>query len=364
MKKIYTKSVLEYNKRTKKYELNEEESDWYYIDGNLAIGRCGGGDSGGGGQQTVQSVQSSEPWGPQQPFVKTGFKEVKDKFLNTNTYPQPYPNPIAVPFSPETEAAMQMQTNRSLFGSPIQAAGTQQLTNTLNGSYLNQMGDVYNNPMQQMVNNEYLAPTIRGDNLYGGPGFNAAFQAASNKIIPQIDSAFGNAGRRSSGLADVAKTQALGDAFAGLYGQNLQIQNQAAQQAQQGTNSFLDSFNKERQLGMQAALTAPQFSQLDYQDAAKLAEVGAQREALQQQNLNQNISSWDLSQNLPRSSVAQYMNLIQGNYGGTTSGSSTTTASPAGGGFSPNIMGGLGGMLMSKELGVNPIIGMLGGIGF
>jgi hypothetical protein len=48
MKKIYTKGVLEYNKRTKRYELIESESEWHYIDDNAPIAYCGG-DSGGGG---------------------------------------------------------------------------------------------------------------------------------------------------------------------------------------------------------------------------------------------------------------------------------------------------------------------------
>jgi hypothetical protein len=63
MKKIYTKGVLEYNKRTKRYELIESESEWHYIDDNAPIAYCGGDSGGGGGgSQTTQTVQKADPW--------------------------------------------------------------------------------------------------------------------------------------------------------------------------------------------------------------------------------------------------------------------------------------------------------------
>lgn len=70
--------------------------------------------------------------------------------------------------------------------------------------------------------------TARGDFLYGGPGFNQAYQAAANRILPQVNSQFARAGRSGSGLAQTAQTQALADAFAGLYGQERGLQQQAA----------------------------------------------------------------------------------------------------------------------------------------
>jgi len=89
-----------------------------------------------------------------------------------------------------------------------------------------------------------LQGTARGDFLFGGPGFNAAYQAAANKIIPQVNSQFALAGRSGSGLAQTAQTQALADAFASQYGQERGLQQQAAmaapgaaqQQAQYGIN--------------------------------------------------------------------------------------------------------------------------------
>ena len=130
---------------------------------------------------------------------------------------------------------------------------------------------------------------------------------------------------------------------------------------QQGTQLFLDNYGKERDNQIRSMFFAPQMASLDYQDFTKLAEVGAQNEALDQEKLADAIARWDYEQNARRNSVAGYMNLIQGNYGGQTSGSSTSDSS-GGGGFSPNILGGVGGLLSSSFLGINPMMGFMGGL--
>lgn len=139
-------------------------------------------------------------------------------------------------FAPEQEQAFGLQTQRALAGSPL----------------------------NQAAQNQNLA-TVRGDYLYGGPGFDAAYQAASNRIIPQVNSAFARSGRTGSGLAQTAMTGALGDAFASQYGQ-------------------------ERANQMQAAAMSPALANQDYFDIGMLQDVGAQRQAFPWQQL-QNYSS-------------------------------------------------------------------------
>jgi len=73
-----------------------------------------------------------------------------------------------------------------------------------------------------------LQGTAQGDFLFGGPGFNQAYQAAANQIIPQVNSQFARSGRSGSGLAQTAQTQALSDAFARQYGNERGLQQQAA----------------------------------------------------------------------------------------------------------------------------------------
>ncbi len=353
MKKIYTKCVFEFNEHTSSYTTNEHESEWHYVDDNAPMSYCAGGGQESGGSQSTQTVEKADPWEGQQPYLTRGFADAQKLLLDKAPAPF-YPGNTVVPFSPETNAAMDMQTNRAVNGSPIQSAGTSQLTDTLSGNYLSQIGNLYNNPVQNLVNSSVVAPTARGDYLYGGDGFNAAYDAASRKIIPQVDSAFERSGRTGSGLAQTAKTQALADAFAGQYGQERQNQLAAGQMGQEGTKTFLDSASKERDNQIRSMLFAPQMASLDYQDISKLAEVGAQKESFSQENLADQIARYDYSQNSDINNLMRYMNLVQGNYGGSSTGSSTSDLSGGGGG---------GGNFLGSTLGLLSMFGGGGGFG-
>ena len=82
------------------------------------------------------------------------------------------------------------------------------------------------NPQLQQAQQLY-GDTAAGKYLYGGEGFNAALQAAQNKIIPDVESRFARGGRLDSGLARAAEVGGIGDAFANLYGQERGLQQQA-----------------------------------------------------------------------------------------------------------------------------------------
>lgn len=74
---------------------------------------------------------------------------------------------------------------------------------------------------------ERLGETSGGKYLYGGEGFNAALEAAKNKIIPDVESRFARGGRLQSGLARTAEASGIGDAFANLYSGERRLQEEA-----------------------------------------------------------------------------------------------------------------------------------------
>lgn len=264
---------------------------------------------GGGGGGSTTTVQKADPWDKQKPYLITGFTEAENLLKQpTNQF---YPGSTVVPFSPETELALNMQTSRAIQGSPLQYASNQQLTNTLNGDY-----------------------------LYGGQGFNQAVDAATRKILPQINSTFEGAGRTGSGLAATAQTQAIADAFANQYG-------------------------NERENQMRAMFATPQIASQDYDNISKLAEVGAQRETMSQEQIAEDIARYDYDQNARKQQVSDYLNMIQGTYGGTNS-----STAQAQGGQSNSYLGALGGALQggfgAYLTGMNPLLGaglgLLGGL--
>ena len=160
----------------------------------------------------------------------------------------------AIPeFAPASLQAMGMQEERALAGSPLLPAAQEQ----------------------------NLA-TMRGDYLYGGPGFNAAFDAARRAITPQVQGAFERAGRFGGGLAQEAETRALADAFAGLYG-------------------------AERGRQMTAMGMAPAMAQADYQDIQRLAQVGEMQEARDRERLAEQAQKWYFGQEAPYQRLAAIM---------------------------------------------------------
>lgn len=312
--KIYNKLVIDLNSG----EVLEEDSFEYA--GPIAK-------AGGGGDQPQTTTQTNDPWSGQMPYLRQLFGEASrlygggapgaggasmggigyDKGAANQALQahlgtmQPWesaqfvsdPNQVnawtndwiqqhgtagagggtgaapssVIPFSPETQQALQQQTQMA------QSSPTAGL----------------------------LDATMRGDYLYGGPGFNAAYQAAANKVIPQVNSAFSGAGRSGSGLAQTSMAQGLGDIFAGQYGQ-------------------------ERGRQMQALQLAPS---VRYSDVDRLAAVGEQREGLQREYAME-----------PWQRLGQFGSLIQGNYGGTSTTSQPTYRNRAAGALGGATAGG------------------------
>ncbi len=228
---------------------------------------------GGGESQPMQSgsqttIQKADPWSGQQPYLTKGFSAAESRMLNTN--PTYFPGSTVVPYSPETLQAMDLTKQRALNGSPVTSAATNELTKTLSGDY-----------------------------LYGGDGFNAAVQAATNKAIPGVNSQFELSGRYGSGLNQEAQTRAIADAFADQYG-------------------------AERTNQQRAMMFAPQVAASEYDDYGKLAAVGAQNETMQQEQLADQVARHDFTQSVQQRQLQEYMDIINGNYG-----SETTTTGPA-----------------------------------
>lgn len=162
------------------------ERDSYEYTGPVAEAKGKGGTPG-------QTTSAYAPPAYAMPYITQQLKDVNNAF-------SPYisnPESSVAPMSADTQAGI---------GALREAAGP---------------GSVGANAQGE------INKTLNGDYLFGGPGFNAAYTAAANKIIPQVQSAFGMHGRLNGGLAQAATAGALGDAFAGLYGQERGNQMQA-----------------------------------------------------------------------------------------------------------------------------------------
>jgi hypothetical protein len=256
--------------------------------------------SGGSKSQTV----SNEPWDAQEDFLIGSGKSIytpqgQSSLAVGGLYPRAYqasfqprsffPGQTYAGMSPYTGQALQ---NAWTFGAAPSAT--------------------------EAATNRQLQGTLGGDYLFGGKGFDAAYNAAANKIIPQVSSLFSGAGRYGSGLAQQAMTSALADAFAGQYGE-------------------------ERGKQLLAAGMAPQMQGMEQQRLAAQQGVGAGYEQWAQKPISEAMQRWEFAQNEPYERLNWFNSILQpGNtysQQSTTGGGSSTAANILGGGLAGSALG-------------------------
>ncbi len=238
---------------------------------------------GGGGSQKSTGTQTviNEPAKFVAPYLTQAAKEASNLY---KTYrPEYFSGSSFVPFSPETEIALQAKTQRAMAGNPaVQAAQQQQ------------------------------EATIRGDYLTGSP----ALEQELKRIGGQVNSQFaGGGGYRSSANQEVL--------------------------ARELSDAAVRNYAGERQLQQQAAMASPAFGQQDYLDIASLGEVGAKREDLFGRQLQDQINRFYFNQEQDPAALDDYIRRITGlSDGFGTQTSSGAQPSVGGAGMASSILGG------------------------
>lgn len=226
-----------------------------------------------------------EPPSWQRPYLEQGLRGAQSIYQSGGS-------PV-VPFSQETESALQGTVARAQAGAPGVRAAQDVNTQTINGGFL-------------------------GSNPYLDQTFNRAAMQTQNQLASQ----FAGSGRNveaSEGL----RSQQLNDLATGIYG---------------------GAYDSERNRQQQAIGMATGLANQDYVDLGQLAGVGSQREGLAQEQAN-----------APGLALDQFMGRVSGNMGQTSYAPSTRnrTAGAIGGAMLGSQLGssfggwggGLGGLL-------------------
>lgn len=274
----------------------------------------GGGKGGGGGTQTTNTV--AEPWEGVRPYLKTAYANLEQ--LYGRGAPPYYPGQTVAPFAPETEGALQWQTNRALQGSPLTAAAQDQLTQTMRGDYL-----MAGNPYMQQAFNAAAAPVMRN---------------FTNSVLPGITSQFASSGRTNSGLHQ----DAINSATTGL---NEALSNMAGNMAYQ-------NFGRERDNMIRGMMFAPELANQDYTDINQLGAVGSIREQQLQRLLNADQERYNYNANANWQRTMDYIRGLNSVGGGS---SSSTTDLPQPSAFN-SVVGGV-----TSGLGILNMLSMLAG---
>jgi hypothetical protein len=238
------------------------------------------GDSRG----TQQTVNVSDPWSAQQPFLRAGFQEAANQFAMPG--PEYYPNSTVTPMSSATNQSLQRMEGRSLAGSPLLQAGQGETQKTLSGDYLRE----------------------------GNPYMQGVMDKVMSTVVPGVQSRFNMSGRSGSNAEMDTMTRAVSESIAPYaYG----------------------SYESERGRMGSAASAAPGMAAADYTDIAQQGAVGAAREAQADAELKDNVARFDYGQTLPQRKLADFMALVRGNFGGTQ-----TTTQPVYKNTAANVAGG------------------------
>jgi hypothetical protein len=238
-----------------------------------------------------------------------------------------YPGQTYVSPSQETLTALQQQQDIASQASPSLQVGQ--------NAYLQSYGG--------------LANTAAGGFLQGNPYQQQMIQAAtrplmeqySNQVLPGIASLYSKSGRYGSGAMQGALGQAteqygraLGDVSANIVGTQYDQERARQQQAMMGLTNI--------------AQAAPSIYGQQYLPSQQLAQVGAQREAIAMQPLQEAMSRYSFGQQLPYQQLSGYLSSVYGSptasYGSTSQNMSTNPTVGA-------IGGALGGGLLGNALG-------------
>lgn len=235
---------------------------------------------GGGQKSTGTTTVKNEPAAFVAPYMSQAAGEAQNLY---NTYrPEYFGGSSFTPYSPETEIALQAQTQRAMGGNPaVQAAQDQQLA------------------------------TIRGDYLTGSP----QLQQELSKISGQVDAKFAQGGGYRSSANQEVLAREMGDAV-------------------------VRNYANERGMQQQAAMASPQLAAQDYLDIASLGEVGAKREDIFGRQLQDVMNRFYFEQEQDPAALDDYIKRITTLGQGFGTQNTTGTAPAVGGGLGAGILGG------------------------
>ena len=346
---------------------------------------------GGGGSQSTQTIQKADPWSGQQPFLTTGYEQAQAR-LNSDQ-PSYYPGSTVTPFNQNELAAQQMALNYAGGDRPqaMQASAESAMTGEM-------LANPYNNPvfgttralapiglgslglaqgmtntatgtpygqdpvLQQMLSgsamqNPFIAPAL-------ATATNEAVQNFQNQVMPgirtsQIQYQPGGSSRGDlvTGMAATGLAEQLGNNATRAY---MDAQNQALQQQQfglglseQGRAARAGEALQQYGGAMTPALQGeqlitdrlgqgigayPETMQAPFGIPQQVAGVGLGQREMEQQMMDEQINRFNFAENVDAQKLSNYMNLIQGNVGSTT----TSTATRGGLGLGGQMLQGVG----------------------
>ena len=227
------------------------------------------------------TTQTTEPWSEQKDYLKAGFKQAAD--IYGRGAPDYYPGDTLAKFTPAQAAAQKgvagYVTGPRAAGQQAMAEGalTRGLSGKVDLSKFNPLMDALSNQMKSQLTGSIL-PGIRQSMVEYHPG--------------------------GSSRADLVQSQAIAAA-------NKQMLDKAAEMYGGAYQSAQDRAVNYGQL-YPSIMAAPLATY------GALGDVGAEQRGMQQEAIDRDMAKYSYTANRDASQLANYMSMISGDYGGTT----------------------------------------------
>lgn len=273
----------------------------------------------------VQSTTSTSSIDPALlPYLQTGLERAQSLFL-TGEQPRFFEGQTYVSPSAQTQEALAQQEALARQQSPILQQAQQAFSSSL-GNIGQIAGGGFVNPAQAQLQN-IASGSFLGANPYQAQMMQAATrpleQQFAQSVLPNISSLYSKTGRLGSGAMERALGQAtesygraLGDVTSNLAGQQFQQERALQQQAlgQLGAISQQDLANRMMAAQSQAQLAsaAPTIYGQQFIPSQQLAQVGAAREAIAAQPLQEQMQRFQFQQQLPYQQLSGYLSSVYG----------------------------------------------------
>ncbi|MBF0171537.1 MAG: hypothetical protein HQK87_10710 [Nitrospinae bacterium] len=272
-------------------------------------GYNGGGDSGGGSSGTQTTVQKADPWEGVQPYLTSAYETASNLYGPESTGPALYEGQYTVDPDPLRTQAQDYQQWWATSQLPQNISDI----NTAYGRLLN-APNVENNPWLQGAANAAIQPIM---------------QQYQENILPGIRSGAMQSGQYggsrqgvAEGIAAGRTSQAIGDTTSRIYA---------------------DAYNQGMESLAKGLSFSPTFLDIGMKPASSLYDLATQKENIAQTDLNEAIKRWEYEQGLPYNQLNDYLALLNGAQGGTSTSNTTGTQPNYGGGDST--LGTIGGLL-------------------
>lgn len=293
-----------------------------------------------GGSQSNSGTQKTEPWDQQIPYLLKGFAEA-DRLYGGSAAGATSAAPGgsssgATGGKPTINAGWASLPNPN-YKAPATASASTSKTTAGNGGIVGKyypgdtvadLSDPTKLAQQMIMDNagaskalmgtadDLVSRTLNGDYLSSGnPYLQAMYQQQAKSVKDAYldatlgtQSTFAKAGRYGSGSQFDAEGRQEQKLMTGL--------------SDLATKTYYDNYNDERARQMSAAGLVSGLEDARYTGTDKLQESGEYMDKYFQDILNADIDRWDYNQNLPYTALQRYMDLIQGNYGGTSTSKS------------------------------------------